>query len=265
MTDKSPAADAPAPPDGDDMFSPVTPGRISREIVEQIKLAIRDGRLQPGDRLPPERELSERFRASRVSVRDALRVLEAAGLIEIRVGARGGAFVRAPAPGIVGEGIANMLTLSVVSPEEVTEARAIFELGMIPLVCERASGEDIAGLVDVCDRSEEALGRGPYPVELSAEFHVRLARSAHNGAVEMLVDSFHDALLMSLMRAQEVAPEMGGRGVAEHREIVAAIAARDPGRAQHIMATHLARTADRLGLAALSERLRQASPPSGMR
>jgi GntR family transcriptional regulator, transcriptional repressor for pyruvate dehydrogenase complex len=264
MTDDNPVTEAPASPsESAEMFSPVTPGRISREIVQQIKWAIRDRRLRPGDRLPPERELSERFRASRVSVRDALRVLEAGGLIEIRVGARGGAFVRAPAPGIVGEGIANMLTLSAVSPEEVTEARAIFELGMIPLVCERANDEDIAALVEVCDRSEEALERGPYPVELSAEFHVRLARSAHNAAVEMLVDSFHDALLMSLMRAKEVAPEMGGRGVAEHRDVVSAIEARDPGRAQHIMATHLARTADRLGLAALADRLKRTSPSSG--
>ncbi|MGH2734199.1 MAG: FadR/GntR family transcriptional regulator [Actinomycetota bacterium] len=254
MTDESPTTEVP----GEEMFSPVTPGRISHEIVRQIKWAIRDRRLEPGDRLPPERELSERFRASRVSVRDALRVLEAGGLIEIRVGARGGAFVRAPAPGIVGEGIANMLTLSVVTPEEVTEARALFELGMIPLVCERASEEDIAALVGICERSEEALEKEAYRVELSAEFHVRLAAAAHNAAVEMLVDSFHDALLMSLIRAKEVAPEMGGRGVAEHRAMVDAIVARDPERAQHIMATHLARTAERLGLDSLADRLNRA-------
>jgi GntR family transcriptional regulator, transcriptional repressor for pyruvate dehydrogenase complex len=242
-----------------DMFSPVTPGRISHEIVQQIKWAIRDRRLRPGDRLPPERELSERFRASRVSVRDALRVLEAGGLIEIRVGARGGAFVRAPAPGIVGEGIANMLSLSVVTPEEVTEARSIFELGMMPLVCDRATDEDIEELVAICDRSEEALRSESYRVELSAEFHGRLARATHNAAVEMLVDSFHDALLMSLMRAKEIAPEMGGRGVEEHKDLVAAIASRDADRAQNIMATHLARTADRLGLRALAARLRRAA------
>ena len=260
MTEDGATAEVPTPGRGEgDMFSPVTPGRISHEIVRQIKWAIRDRRLNPGDRLPPERELSERFKASRVSVRDALRVLEASGLIEIRVGARGGAFVRAPAPGIVGEGIANMLTLSVVTAEEVTEARAIFELGMIPLVCERASDEDVASLVDICERSEAALEKGPYPVELSAEFHVRLAQATHNGAVEMLVDSFHDALLMSLMRAKEVAPEMGGRGVMEHREIVDAIAARDPERARQIMAAHLARTADRLGLGELADRLNRAA------
>lgn len=121
------------------LFSPVAPGRISNEIVHQIKWGIRTGRLRAGDRLPPERELAERLKASRVSVRDALRVLEAGGLIEIRVGARGGAFVTAPPPAIVGEGIANMLMLDVVSAAEVTEARVVFELGIIPLLCERAT------------------------------------------------------------------------------------------------------------------------------
>lgn len=232
----------------DDLFSPVTPGRISGEIVQQIKWAIRDGRLGAGDRLPPERELADRFKASRVSVRDALRVLEAGGLIEIRVGARGGAFVTAPAPKIAGENIANMLALATVTPADVTEARIVFELGIMPLVCERATDEDLADLDDICRRSEVALRTESYPVELSAEFHVRLARCSHNAAVEMLVDSFQDALLMSLERAKEVAPDMGRKGVAEHRQVVKAIAAGDCSKAQTIMTAHLRRTAERLGI-----------------
>ena len=75
------------------MFSPVNVDRVSQVIVDQIKLLIRDGRLQPGDRLPSERELCQRFGVSRVTVREALRVLEAGGLLAIRVGAHGGAFL----------------------------------------------------------------------------------------------------------------------------------------------------------------------------
>jgi GntR family transcriptional repressor for pyruvate dehydrogenase complex len=242
----------------DDLFNPVTPGRISTEIVHQIKWAIRSGRLHAGDRLPPERELAERLKASRVSVRDALRVLEAEGLVEIRVGARGGAFVTAPPPGIVGEGIANMLMLEVVTPAEVTEARVVFELGIMALVCERATEDDLVDLEAICARSEEALESGSYTPELSAEFHVRLARCSHNGAIEMLVDSFQDVLLMSLERAKEIAPEMGARGVAEHRAVVGAIRKRDVATAQRIMTAHLARTAERLGIEDLAVRLRQA-------
>jgi len=78
------------------MFAKVSVDRVSQVIVDQIKLLIRDGRLTPGDRLPSERDLCQRFGVSRVTVREALRVLEASGLVEIRVGARGGAFVTTP-------------------------------------------------------------------------------------------------------------------------------------------------------------------------
>jgi GntR family transcriptional regulator, transcriptional repressor for pyruvate dehydrogenase complex len=244
-----------------DIFSPVSSGRISAEIVDQIKRAIREGQLSPGDRLPPERTLAEQFGASRVTVRDALRILEASGLIEIRVGARGGAFVTAPASEIVGEGLANMIMLASLSAEEVTEARFMLELGMMPMVCERATADDVAALAEICERAEQALQNNSYGVELSAEFHTRLARCAHNTAIEMIVNSFHGPLLMSLLRAKAVAPEMGGRGVEEHRELVDAIRERDAKRAHRIMAQHLARTAERLGLSRLTERLTRTGNP----
>ena len=99
------------------MFSPVNTGRISNEIVGQVKAAIRDGKLAPGDQLPPERDLVAQLGVSRVTIRDALRTLEAHGLIEVRVGARGGAFVTVPARGHVSEGIADMLMLASVTPQ----------------------------------------------------------------------------------------------------------------------------------------------------
>jgi GntR family transcriptional repressor for pyruvate dehydrogenase complex len=243
------------------IFSPVSSGRISADIVDQIKGAIREGRLSPGDRLPPERSLAEQFGASRVTVRDALRILEASGLIEIRVGARGGAFVTSPASEIVAEGLANMIMLASLSAEEVTEARFMLELGMMPMVCERATEEDIEDLAEICERAEEALRNKSYGVELSAEFHTRLARCTHNTAIEMIVNSFHGPLLMSLLRAKSVAPEMGGRGVEEHKELVEAISKRDLKRAHWIMSQHLARTAERLGLSRLTERLTRTGNP----
>lgn len=229
------------------MFNPVAPGRISEEIVDQIKSAIREGKLRPGDRLPPERELTERFGVSRVTVRDALRILEATGLIEIRVGARGGAFLTAPAPQLVGEGITDMLLLSDVTGGDVTEARFVFELGMVPLISRRATEEDITTLRAICDRAEEALEAGEYDVGFSVEFHAALAACLHNAAIDLIVDSFRRPLLFSLRQAREAAPEMGARGVREHRQLVEAIADRDADRAYRILVEHLGRTAERLG------------------
>src|ERR1700742_2886057 len=104
-----------------DMFSPVSVDRVSQVIVDQVKALIRDGRLQPGDRLPSERELCQRFGVSRVTVREALRVLEATGLIDIRVGAHGGAFVTTPTSQQVGAGLADLLNLSPLTALQVTE------------------------------------------------------------------------------------------------------------------------------------------------
>ncbi len=253
-TGETTAASAARPHNGGkgDLLSRVTLGRISEVIVDQIRLLIRQGQLSAGDRLPSERELCERFGVSRVTVREALRVLEANGLVEVRVGARGGAFVTAPSSRLVGEGISDLISLATLSAMEVTESRMVFELGIVPLVSERATDDDIAALYEICDRSSAALKGDEYPLELSAEWHIRYARATHNRAIAMLVESLHGPLLMSLERAREVAPLHGRRGVEEHRALVDAIAERSVRRATQLMRTHLGRTADRLASTASS-------------
>ena len=227
------------------MFKTVSLGRISQAIVAQIKVLIRQGKLTPGDRLPSERELCDRFGVSRVTVREALRMLEAAGLIEIRVGARGGAFVTTPSSQQIGEGLADLLNLSPMTAANVTEARQVFELGIVPMVVERATTEDIAALHAMVAEHQKALKHGSYDMSMSADFHVRVAGCTHNPAIEMLVQSFHGPLLMSLLEAKVVAPLMGHRGAREHKDFIDAIANRDAERATAIMRTHLQRTADR--------------------
>ncbi|MDP9417187.1 MAG: FadR family transcriptional regulator [Actinomycetota bacterium] len=246
------AVPSPTPASKADLLNRVSIGRISEVIVDQIRLLIRQGQLSAGDRLPSERELCERFGVSRVTVREALRVLEANGLVEIRVGARGGAFVTAPSSRLVGEGIADLINLATLTASEVTEARMVFELGIVPIVCERATDDDVAALHEICDRSSAALNGDDYPLELSAEWHARYARATHNRAVAMLIESLHGPLIMSLEQAREAAPLYGRRGVDEHRALADAIAARDIRRATELMRTHLERTAETVRSAAAS-------------
>jgi GntR family transcriptional regulator, transcriptional repressor for pyruvate dehydrogenase complex len=250
VTTPGPTTATPGSPDAGkgDLLSRVSVGRISEVIVDQIRVLIRQGQLAAGDRLPSERELCERFGVSRVTVREALRVLEANGLVEIRVGARGGAFVTAPSSRLVGAGIADLISLATLTAVEVTEARMVFELGVVGLVCERATDEDIAELYAICDRSDAALEGDDYPLSLSAEWHTRFAIATHNRAIAMLVESLHDPLVQSLERAREAAPLHGRLGVEEHRALVDAIAARDVAAATGLMRTHLMRTAERVGV-----------------
>src|SRR3954463_14690424 len=133
------------------LFAPVSVARASSSIADQIRSAIVTGQLGEGDRLPPERELAEQFGVSRVTVRDALRALEAMGLIDVRVGARGGAFVTVPSGDGVGQTMSDMMMMQAITPEDIVEARLMVELGTITIACSRATDEDIALLRDVSD------------------------------------------------------------------------------------------------------------------
>lgn len=228
-----------------DMFVPVNVDRASQVIVDQIKVLIRAGKLQPGDRLPSERELCQRFNVSRVTVREALRVLETNGLLTIRVGSHGGAFLTSPSAERLGLGLADLISLAPVTAHNVTEARFIVELGTLPLAVERATEEDIAALFAMVEQAEQAVKAGQYNVELSAAFHTRIAQCTHNPAIEMLMQSFHGPMRMSLEESHISAP-MGKQGVAEHRRLAEAIEARDLEAARTVMTEHLGRTAERV-------------------
>src|SRR4051812_48664293 len=222
------------------LFAPIAVARASSAISEQIRAAIVTGRLKAGDRLSPERELAEQFGVSRVTVRDALRGLEAMGLIAVRVGARGGAFVTAPTGSVVAQTMSDMVMMSAVTPEDVVEARLMVELGTVTIACARATDEDLAQLRVLCERGSAALREKTYTRELSWDFHSLLAKAAHNGAVEGLTQSFRSSLSLHPIRTREGA-KAHERTVGEHTRILEALERRDGGAARTEMAQHLLR------------------------
>lgn len=229
-----------------DIFQHVSTGRVSEVIVDQVRQLIRSGRLRAGDRLPSERELGELFGVSRVTVREALRILEASGLITVRVGSHGGSFVSRPTSERLGRGLADLVSLSPLTSSDVTEARFVIELGILPMVVARATGPDIADLHRMVDDAETAQRQDAYNMAMSAAFHVRVARCTHNPGIEMLVHTFREPMLMSLREAKTVAPLMGPQGTCEHRALVHAIERHDLFDANQIMRAHLDRTSERL-------------------
>ena len=223
------------------LFEPVATARISSAIVDQIRELISSGRLSVGDRLPSERELAEQFSVSRVTVRDALRSLEAVGLLRIKVGANGGAFLRAPSSAEAGRGMSDMLLMAQLSPEDVAEARLVLELNTVMLAVRRADPEDIRALRSICERAASLLSTGEYDVHLSWDFHERLAVATHNPALAMIHHAFRGPLSMARARAREPAGVAHRRTVEEHTELVDALEARDAERARAILAHHLVR------------------------
>jgi DNA-binding FadR family transcriptional regulator len=226
--------------DSSDLFTPVTVARASSAIAEQMREAILTGRIREGERLSPERELAEQFGVSRVTVRDALRSLEAMGLLEVKVGARGGAFVTIPTGSRVAQAMSDMMMMAALSPEEIVECRLMVELGTVTLACARATDDDLESLRELDQRGREALAAGTYTRELSWEFHSLLALAAHNGAVEGLTQSFRSSLSMHPVRAREGA-KAHAKTVEEHARIHEALERRDATAARHEMAQHLLR------------------------
>lgn len=222
------------------MFARVTVARASSSISDQIRSAIVSGRIAQGERLPPERLLAEQFGVSRVTVRDALRALEAMGLIEVRVGARGGAFVTVPTGSLVGQTMSDMMMMQAITPEDIVEARLVVELGTVTLACARATDEDIAALQAHGERARSALQAKVYTSEISWEFHSLLARAAHNVAVDGLTQSFRSTLSMHPVRVRE-GNKAFAASVEEHERILHALEAHDGAAGRHEMAHHLLR------------------------
>ncbi len=228
------------------MFRPVRVTRASEEIVHQVKALIFGGRLGPGDPLPSEKDLAEEFGLSRVTVRDALRVLESQGLIEIKVGARGGAFVASPSTHPVSESLANMLRLKRATFQDLGEARLLVEPHVAFLAAQRATPEDMRAMEEAVTGARGARAAGdPYFIPSSVAFHIALAEAAKNPVLLFAVDSFR-TLFHEALAALLPADDMAARAIADHQRILDAIRARDADAARRLMHDHLSYFAARV-------------------
>lgn len=231
------------------MFKPVRIARASDEVVQQVKALIFEGRLAPGDQLPSEKELAEQFGLSRVTVRDALRVLESQGLIAVKVGARGGAFVAPPSTQPVSDSLATMLRLQRATLGELIEARLVVETRVAALAAKRATPADIAAMEQAVASARAGRTAGdPYFMPHSVAFHLALAEASKNQVLLSTVSSFR-TLFHEALAALLPADDMAGRAIADHQRILEAIKARDGTRAQQLMHEHLAYFAKRVGKA----------------
>jgi GntR family transcriptional repressor for pyruvate dehydrogenase complex len=216
-------------------------GRVSETIVRRIKEQISKGRLLAGHKLPAEREMARQFKTSRVSVREAYRSLEELGVLRIRRGADGGAFIAEVDHEPVLRSLSLVLGLGNTSHKQLTEARMLIEPPIAQLAALRARKEDIARLERVLVQEEEDAARrtGPFrPTD--SQFHRSVADCARNLPLIVLMNALAD-LTASAASALDVSTRARHRlkNCHYHRLIFEAIRARDGNAASTIMAQHV--------------------------
>lgn len=218
---------------------PVRRSRISQQIVVQLCHMIRNGQLQPGDRLPSERDLSERLQVSRASLREALRALEIAGIVASKHG--GGTYVRE----LFDEGILSPLALvldaSTDRVGDLWEVRSIVEPAIAFRAALRAQPDDIGKMEDIVAQQEAFLQREmPNEVWLESDrsFHIAVARASRN-EVSIRVIGLINELLHESRRHFGTHADRREHAYIWHRDICACIRASQPRQARDAMMQHL--------------------------
>ncbi|MBI3373015.1 MAG: FadR family transcriptional regulator [Betaproteobacteria bacterium] len=172
-------------------FRPVAGKRAFEEITEQIRSQLARRFLRAGDRLPAERQLAEQFGVSRNTLREALRSLEIAGLLELKKGATGGAFITEGGGGAAVAGLADLYHMGAIRPQHLTEARILIGTEVARLACGRRTREDLSVLRHNVEAAEAATAAGDVEGRalINYEFHRLLARAAKNPVLIILTDA----------------------------------------------------------------------------
>jgi GntR family transcriptional regulator, transcriptional repressor for pyruvate dehydrogenase complex len=218
-------------------IAPVKSTRIYEEIVRQVRTMIAEGRLKSGDRLPPERELAEKFVVSRTSVREALRALESLGLIEIRAGE--GTFVRKGSVEALIEPLALVMLSEREAIGELFEARRLLEPAIAGLAARRATPEEIADMTRILEAQAQEIAGGRTGLAQDAAFHAAIASAAHNRVITRIVHAIMDLLSQSREESLNT-PGRPTRSHQDHRRVLDAIARRDADDAARAMLAHVA-------------------------
>ena len=217
--------------------------RLHARVVDALVPMIVGGKLAPGSLLPTEPEMGTRFGVSRSVVREALRVLGAKGLVDVRHGS--GTRVTSSDrwdpldPAVLGA--LRLGSPSATVLHDLLEARTIVECAVAALAAERADAGEHAALDDALAIMRASLDDPPRYVTGDSAFHLTLLRAARNRVLERMAQPMHE-LLSYAQALTDAIPGVLSRALAEHEAIAAAVVRRDAPGAREAMRVHLAHT-----------------------
>ena len=218
-------------------FREITPVRLYESVIEQIMNLIKNNKLKPGDKLPPERELAEKLSISRGSLREAFRVLESRGLIKSKPG--GGRYIREIRKNDHNNTENIILSLEKSSILELLEAREMFEVKIAEITAQRATPEDIKSIEKALNKmNEEEEPKYGKETESDTEFHLAIAGASHNFVFTNIIRLHLDLLKETREKTRQI-PGRREERWREHQVILQAIKERDSKKAGEAMLKHL--------------------------
>ncbi|MCK5311107.1 MAG: FadR family transcriptional regulator [Desulfobacteraceae bacterium] len=217
--------------------------RIFQDVIDQIQEAILTQRLNQGDKLPPERELCETFNISRGTLREALRVLEYKGLIEIRLGTGGGAIVRSVGLEQFTETLALLIRFGKVSVIDIGGFRAGIEGQIASLAAQKVSDEDIVSLNTLLEKLKEHRDSGVSAWDdflgVDQQLHREIARISGNALYKYVDDVVHDNISRYFDRYLEVSDSNLAKMYNDLEQLVLAVKKKDCKLAAKIAEKHV--------------------------
>jgi GntR family transcriptional repressor for pyruvate dehydrogenase complex len=218
-------------------FLGTRPASLSSQIVAEVRDALFAKKLNPGEFLGTENDLAARFGVSRIVARDALRTLQALGIVDIKMGKGGGARIAKGNPRLFAEALAVQLDLTGVSASEIMDAQRAIETLAAELAAENADAADHAKLQHLLVDAESKIDDNEAYTRSCRDFHIAIAEASHNRV-----------LLVQLISLQHVSwpsdnhtltPAVARRVLEVHKQLAALIVMRDAAGARNLMDDHV--------------------------
>ena len=223
-------------------FNPIQKQRNFEEILVQLQQSFARGELAPGDRLPPERDLAEQFGASRTSVREALRVLEALGVVQVKPGADNGAFLLAEPGRAFRDLLAYQLALRHIDIASLVEFRIVIESWSARAAAERADDAALKRMTDLIDLMKQPGLSYTRFHDYDATWHLEIARATGNDLFALALEGARttiERVMVGAVAGMVNWESMRARITSEHEAMLDAFRERDGRRASDLMTAHI--------------------------
>lgn len=209
---------------------------LSQQVADDIyRMIVGDKTFQPGDQLPNENSLSEKLGVSRATLREAIRILAAQGVLEVYRGK--GTFIAADMRAFEDFGLGNLDRIRI-RLKDLYEARLLFEPEMAAIACRRASDEEIANIVHIGKQVEQVIYAGEDRTEIDQQFHHAIVTASHNDFMMRLVPIVNRAVAESIL-LNDGNQTLAQNTLTDHALVMEFLQKRDAGAAKQAMSIHI--------------------------